>query len=82
MLADCDYDSDCVLGLVCFQRGYDDGGDVPGCDGDATNIASGVEDFCVKRPASNWLNIVYDYEDDIGTYPIGFCSGDCESGKS
>lgn len=82
LFQDCDFDSDCLLGLVCYQRGNLDGPDVPGCVGDASSIATGGEDFCIERPTSNWLNIVYDFEDDIGTYPIGRCSADCETGKS
>jgi hypothetical protein len=78
--ADCDYDSDCALGLVCYRRGSGVGGDVPGCDGDATKVGTGAEDYCIVRPTSNTLNIAYDYEDDIGTYPIGACSADCDTG--
>jgi hypothetical protein len=76
---DCDYDSDCALGLVCYRRGSGVGGDVPGCDGDATKVGTGAEDYCIVRPTSNTLNIAYDYEDDIGTYPIGACSADCDT---
>lgn len=79
--ADCDYDSDCGFGLVCFRRGLGDPGGIPGCDGDAMTFGTGGEDYCISPPTENTLVIVYDFEDDIGTYPVGRCQGDCDTGK-
>lgn len=76
---DCDYDSDCGLGLVCHYRHFE--GDnsisvtsVPGCRGDPLE-----EDFCVKPATDNTVVIVADKEDDLGMehYPLGMCQGDC-----
>lgn len=82
---DCDFDSDCAIGLVCFFReeGDGSGGAVPGCIGNAEEIETGDEDFCIARPTPNTLTSVYDDEDGgvNGQFPIGFCSGDCDEGK-
>lgn len=82
---DCDFDSDCAIGLVCFFRGLGDGteGAVPGCIGDAEDVENGDEDFCIPRPTPNTLSSVYDDIDGgvNGQRPIGLCSGDCDTGK-
>lgn len=81
---DCDYDSDCAIGMVCFQRQYLDSGVVPDCLGDANQLGTGADDFCIPRPSNNYLASVYDDREgaDLGTYPMGQCQGDCDSGKS
>jgi hypothetical protein len=80
---DCDYDSDCAIGLVCFFREEGDGteGAVPSCLGDAEEVETGSEDFCITR-LPNTLSSVYDDDGEgvNGQYPIGSCSGDCDTG--
>lgn len=44
---DCDINSDCSEGLVCFQRGYG-GVDVPGCFGGKNDLSR--TDYCVLDP--------------------------------
>lgn len=46
---DCDIDSDCAAGLVCFQRTPENSGSVPGCAGTDNSAA----DYCVKSSFSN-----------------------------
>ncbi|CAJ1965923.1 unnamed protein product [Cylindrotheca closterium] len=74
---DCDFDSDCELGLVCFFRSFGDGGHVPGCSGNADGIASRNEDFCIKPPTENYLVILGD-DDHSEAYPLPACAGDCD----
>jgi hypothetical protein len=45
---DCDEDSDCAEGLICFQR--DVGEDVPGCLGGTDDNTR--SDFCIRDPSS------------------------------
>lgn len=40
---DCDDDSDCQSGLICFQKGLGGSGEVPGCSGRDTSR----NDFCI-----------------------------------
>jgi len=44
---DCDVDSDCLPGLICFQRALDDSSSVPGCRGKGINHW----DYCIKPPS-------------------------------
>jgi hypothetical protein len=44
---DCDLDSDCSEGLICFQRSFRE--PVPGCQGDGTYGA----DFCSREPTGS-----------------------------
>jgi hypothetical protein len=74
---DCDFDSDCALGLVCNFRDFGDGGVVPGCEGDAEEIASGAEDFCIQRPSLFYLVILADDDAPEG-FPLPVCAGDCD----
>ena len=84
---DCDFDSDCGIGLVCYQReAGGDSGAVPTCVGNANIIGFGDDDFCIPRPSSNTLMSVF--ENDVGAavggggvYPIPRCAGDCDSGE-
>eukprot|EP00529_Nitzschia_sp_RCC80_P003057 CAMPEP_0113452454 /NCGR_PEP_ID=MMETSP0014_2-20120614/6854_1 /TAXON_ID=2857 /ORGANISM="Nitzschia sp." /LENGTH=1126 /DNA_ID=CAMNT_0000343825 /DNA_START=1476 /DNA_END=4856 /DNA_ORIENTATION=- /assembly_acc=CAM_ASM_000159 len=46
---DCDVDSDCGPGLVCFQRTLP-GTDVPGCLGGKENLS--LMDFCIRDPTA------------------------------
>ena len=80
---DCDFDSDCDIGLACFQRSAGDDGVVPGCSGNANDIATGSEDFCMKRPSDNYLISAFDdiQDADFGLYPLPNCAGDCDSGR-
>jgi len=73
---DCDFDSECAVGLVCFTE---ETGAVPGCAGDPTALASGSYNFCIERPSPTYLAFVYN-EDIIsdGIYPMGLCQGDCD----
>lgn len=74
---DCDYDSDCDLGLVCGFRDFNDTF-VPGCGGNATEIGDGTHDFCIKPLTANTLVIVADYEEsDTEEWPLGECQADC-----
>ncbi|KAL3935709.1 MAG: hypothetical protein SGBAC_008824 [Bacillariaceae sp.] len=77
---DCDFDSDCGIGLVCWQRDAGDDGVVPSCTGDANTIETGAEDYCIIRPSPTYLSSVYDHFEvaNEGTLPIGLCSGDCD----
>lgn len=64
---DCDIDSECADGLVCFQRSENDA--VPGCSG---GLQDGSRtDYCVtkRQPTIS-----------IGeNRPLGLCQGDCDS---
>lgn len=75
---DCDRDSDCNFGLICYERDIGQS-IVPGCSGDADQIAYGKFDFCVQRPTKTTLILLADAEDDEswGAYPLGLCQGDC-----
>jgi len=46
---DCDRDSDCSSGLVCYQKSFGGTGAVPGCSG----IDSSSADFCVDPGEEN-----------------------------
>jgi hypothetical protein len=75
---DCDFDSDCALGLVCNFRDAGDGGVVPGCEGNAEDIATGSEDFCIQRPSDFYLVILAD-DEEPGGFPLPVCAGDCDN---
>lgn len=84
-LKDCDFDSDCAIGFICYERDSDNGS-VPTCVGNANLIGTGTDDFCIPRPRSNQLISVFENEvgADVaggGVYPIPFCAGDCDTGK-
>jgi len=64
---DCNSDSECMPGLVCFQR--DGHTPVPGCPGKGTK----KWDYCYK-PVLNIVSL--DPKAKLGT-----CSGDCDSDK-
>ena len=80
---DCDFDSDCDLGLACFERESGDNGIIPGCAGNANDLGTGGEDFCFKRPSDTHLISVFDDFSPAfnGLYPIPLCAGDCDAGK-
>eukprot|EP00980_Cylindrotheca_fusiformis_P016492 scaffold4914_cov108-Cylindrotheca_fusiformis.AAC.4 len=74
---DCDFDSDCELGLVCYFREAGVSA-VPGCGGDANQIGTGEDDFCIERPSDSYLVILAD--DDLpGNFPLPSCAGDCDA---
>jgi len=80
---DCDFDADCDIGLVCFQREGNDSGSVPSCIGNANTVGTGSDDFCIPRPSANTLISVYDNIEGGdaaagGLYPIPSCAGDCD----
>mmetsp|Transcript_20978 Transcript_20978/g.51558 ORF Transcript_20978/g.51558 Transcript_20978/m.51558 type:complete len:269 (+) Transcript_20978:914-1720(+) len=80
---DCDFDSDCEIGLICYERERDSG-NVPRCVGNANLIGFGNDDFCIPRPSSNFLISVFENEvgGDVaggGQYPIPRCAGDCDT---
>ena len=75
---DCDTDSECAVGLVCFQRSM--GQAVPGCRG----TPDGSTDYCVRREdLPPTLTDVGDNFDPRNVFPLGRCEGDCDgdSGK-
>ena len=85
---DCDFDSDCAIGHVCYERNAGDSGNVPTCVGNANTIGFANDDYCIPRPRSNTLISVFENEADGGgiadggIYPIPFCAGDCDDGES
>lgn len=60
-------------GLVCFQRGFTPRS-VPGCNGDAFQIGSGDDDFCIQASA-NTLNFRGDNGQPASAFPLGNCQG-------
>lgn len=77
MLLDCDDDSDCEFGLICFQRDIETV-DVPGCLGDAATVGDGFDDFCIKPQTDDTLVIVGDEGIPASSFPLGKCQGDCD----
>jgi len=73
---DCDEDTDCLNGLVCFQRDFEPR-TVPGCTGDAFQIGNGDDDFCIQASA-NTLNYRGDNGQPANAFPLGNCQGDCD----
>ena len=76
---DCDDDSECAAGLVCFDR--NSGDSVPGCGG----TPEGDKDYCVrKEDVPPELTDVGDNYDPPDVFPLGLCEGDCDgdSGKT
>ncbi|KAL3935708.1 MAG: hypothetical protein SGBAC_008823 [Bacillariaceae sp.] len=75
---DCDDDSDCKFGLICFFR---DVGtvSVPGCQGNADETGDGFDDFCIKPPTANTLVLVGDEDLPASAFPLGKCQGDCDT---
>ena len=51
---DCDSDSDCKDGMVCFHR--EAGGGVPGCAG---NPNSNIADYCIREEDRTTIETVY-----------------------
>ena len=84
---DCDWDSDCKIGYICYEREGGDSGNVPTCIGNANTVGFGNDDFCIPRPTPDTLMSVFENEDgsgglaDGGIYPIPKCAGDCDSGE-
>ncbi|CAJ1964753.1 unnamed protein product [Cylindrotheca closterium] len=74
---DCDEDTDCENGLVCFQRDFEPRS-VPGCSGDAFQIGNGDDDFCIQASA-NTLNFRGDNGQPASAFPLGACQGDCDT---
>lgn len=82
---DCNTDSDCEAGLVCFQREHYDA--VPGCSGGESMYSRA--DFCVYnqttlRPTSapTGLPAIFAYEDvnpPDEALPLDLCEGDCDT---
>ena len=73
---DCDVDSDCSGGLVCFQRSSteDPARDIPGCQGEYVGVDS--NDYCYARPSPNYLHYI---GNDLPTSSYGLCEGDCDT---
>jgi len=74
---DCDADIDCAYGLVCFFRGANVT-DVPGCDGDASLVGDGSDDFCIEPQEANELVILGDNGQPASNFPLPKCAGDCD----
>ncbi|CAJ1939721.1 unnamed protein product [Cylindrotheca closterium] len=66
-MGDCDKDSDCARGLMCFQRNANTL--VPGCSGGLED--SSRSDYCI--PVELPPLAVTE------TFPLGLCEGDCDS---
>jgi hypothetical protein len=69
---DCDGDSDCEDGLVCFQQDALEAPPIPGC----TGTDSSDWDYCFKPPAGEPALVT------LGADPsetLGLCEGDCDS---
>ena len=77
VLLDCDDDSDCEFGLICFQRDLGTS-DVPGCLGNADQVGDGFDDFCIKPQTEDTLIIVGDEGIPASAFPLGKCKGDCD----
>jgi hypothetical protein len=73
-LKDCDGDTDCAFGLICFQRDLGEK-DVPGCSGDADLVGDGFDDFCIKPQTANTLVVVGDEDIPASAFPLGECQG-------
>ena len=69
---DCDDDEDCELGLVCYQRGYNETDIPPGCIG----VGEGDKDYCYVPTDPDTLVIMGD--EDLGSFPLQLCQGDCD----
>ena len=87
---DCDTDSECQTGLICYQR--NSGDPVPGCTGDLNSRT----DFCIyptgtshppvpsPTPAPHSPTPQKQPLQDFGTnsarhYPLGLCQGECQN---
>merc|ERR1712127_1090496 len=66
---DCDSNSDCEEGLICFQR--DGLTPVPGCLGDGLPDY----DYCIAPPAL----IDFGANPAASELPLGLCEGDCDT---
>ncbi|KAL7513195.1 hypothetical protein ACHAXN_010414 [Cyclotella atomus] len=75
---DCDKDSDCKSGLLCFQRAKDDTSQVPGCEVGGTQDIPGA-DYCYD-PESPLPPLIWLGEGNKGcskTQPCNRCTGSC-----
>jgi hypothetical protein len=43
---DCDRDTDCAGGMICYQRYRGSSMEVPGCEDDSSNVPA-IADFCI-----------------------------------
>ena len=68
---------------MCGQRSAGGDGSVPGCTGNANDLGTGSEDFCIVRPSDTFLVSWFDDVEfaDFGIYPLPNCAGDCDTGK-
>jgi len=73
--SDCDDDTECQTGLVCYERS-DESEIVPGC---TIGEPDGASDYCVD-PADipPLLKDIGDNYDPFEAYPLGLCEGDCD----
>ena len=70
---DCNNDSDCAAGLLCFHRsGFEV---VPGCEGSGTKRT----DYCAVRATENTAWLFGNNGRPSSNFPLGLCSGDCDS---
>lgn len=70
---DCDDDSECDNGLLCFQRRRTE--EVPGCEG----VGDSGIDYCFRRPSDIYTYNAGDNGKPSVKYPLGKCKGDCDS---
>jgi hypothetical protein len=68
-MGDCDDDSDCAPGLMCFQRNHNT--EVPGCSGGLEDDSN--TDYCIPIEQPSLV--------ETNTFPLGVCEGDCDSNE-
>lgn len=71
---DCDGDTDCNFGLICFQRSLGEKA-VPGCSGDADFVGDGFDDFCIQPADLFTLVVIGDEGIPATAFPLGQCQG-------
>jgi hypothetical protein len=62
-MGDCDDDSDCAPGLMCFQRNHNT--EVPGCSGGLEDDSN--TDYCIPIEQPSLV--------ETNTFPLGVCEG-------
>jgi hypothetical protein len=70
---DCDNDTQCGPGLLCFQRRGTEA--VPGCSG--TGVSG--KDYCYQPEEDGDLTIEGNNGTPSSAFPLGLCEGDCDN---
>eukprot|EP00980_Cylindrotheca_fusiformis_P005677 scaffold1184_cov132-Cylindrotheca_fusiformis.AAC.98 len=71
---DCDTDSHCRDGLICFQR--DSREAVPGCEGGESDTS--LTDYCIDENPNVADLVYYGSSPPDRKFPLGLCEGDCD----